>query len=597
MLGFYSYRDPNPQNTLNVIRDVGRFAIDKTWTDQDLQEAKLSTFQSVDAPQSVSEEGLTRADKKEQLLDVTKQDVRAVAQKYLVNGAEEMRIAAIGEKKDWIRPEEWKIENLDQEQNLLERVHSTYKPLHTFALPHGDHKQYKQQYGDMYFLRLAKLKPAVEELAQEAWNDFQIAGEQVRHVDRVLDVRQGELCWVAGTVFMDMPLKPNILDDLSRDHWIAAPPPREKYLARNGQDLMMLEDESGRLRMVGTQLQLHMLVTGCIIAVMGTENADGDFEVVDMKVPDLAPQPERQIKSESLKTNGESKSKRRKSPDTQEGSKIAIVSGIAISGEDGDSLKLDLLMEFLLGEACGTTTQEEISKISRLIIAGNSISEGNPLRSEDDLADLKKASKKYGYDSSAYNPLPTAHLDEFLATLLPSIPITLLPGDSDPANVSLPQQPIHPAMLPRSRNYAVQDGEQPGWFDSVTNPWEGDIDGLRFLGNGGQPIDDVLKYVEGGERLEMIENLLRWRCNAPTAPDTLWCYPFQEKDQFIIEECPHVFFVGNQPRFETGLVEGPTGQIVRLIAVPKFKETGEVVLLDTETLEAEMLKFNIHGDL
>ena len=30
-------------------------------------------------------------------------------------------------------------------------------------------------------------------------------------------MRQGELCWVAGTVYMDMPLKPNILDDISKD--------------------------------------------------------------------------------------------------------------------------------------------------------------------------------------------------------------------------------------------------------------------------------------------------------------------------------------------------------------------------------------------
>lgn len=46
---------------------------------------------------------------------------------------------------------------------------------------------------------------------------IQIAKESVRRVDRVLDVRQGELCWVAGTVYMDMPLKPNILDDISKD--------------------------------------------------------------------------------------------------------------------------------------------------------------------------------------------------------------------------------------------------------------------------------------------------------------------------------------------------------------------------------------------
>ena len=39
----------------------------------------------------------------------------------------------------------------------------------------------------------------------------------MHRVDRVLDVRQGELCWVAGTIYMDMPLKPSILDDISKD--------------------------------------------------------------------------------------------------------------------------------------------------------------------------------------------------------------------------------------------------------------------------------------------------------------------------------------------------------------------------------------------
>ena len=178
-------------------------------------------------------------------------------------------------------------------------------------------------------------------------------------------------------------------------------------------------------------------------------------------------------------------------------------------------------MEYLLGEACGRSTQNDVGKISRLFIAGNSISEGTPLAAQDELPD-KKASKKYGYDASAYNPAPTAHLDNFLANLLPSIPITLLPGESDPANVSLPQQPIHPAMFPRSRAYSAIPGSgEPGWFDSVTNPWEGDVDGWRMMGTGGQPIDDIYKYVDGDERLEMMENLLRWRCGAPTAPDTL----------------------------------------------------------------------------
>lgn len=71
------------------------------------------------------------------------------------------------------------------------------------------------------------------------------------------------------------------------------------------------------------------------------------------------------------------------------------------------------------------------------------------------------------------------------------------------------------------------------------------------------------------------------------------CYPYQDKEPFVIEETPHVYFAGNQPKYETTVIEGPLGQNVRLIALPKFKETGEVVILDLETLEPEVIKFDI----
>lgn len=69
----------------------------------------------------------------------------------------------------------------------------------------------------MYFLRLTKIKPAVEERARDAWGDAIIGDEPARKAERVLDIRQGELCWVTGTVYMDMALKPNILEDVSKD--------------------------------------------------------------------------------------------------------------------------------------------------------------------------------------------------------------------------------------------------------------------------------------------------------------------------------------------------------------------------------------------
>ena len=124
LFGFYSYHDPNPQNTIAIMRNAGQWAVDKKWSDRDLEEAKISVFQGVDAPKSVNQEGMARflsgiteemkQRKREQLLDVTKDQVREVAQKYLVDTVKngEARMAFLGEKQAWVDGE-WKINEMD----------------------------------------------------------------------------------------------------------------------------------------------------------------------------------------------------------------------------------------------------------------------------------------------------------------------------------------------------------------------------------------------------------------------------------------------------------------------------------------------------
>lgn len=123
LFGMYSYRDPNPQNTMKVMQQAGQWAYDSHFSDQDLQEAKLSVFQSLDAPESVSEEGMTRflsgidedmeQTRREQLLDVTKANVQEVAQKYIVERMPEATLAVLGEKADWVRETPgWNIKSL-----------------------------------------------------------------------------------------------------------------------------------------------------------------------------------------------------------------------------------------------------------------------------------------------------------------------------------------------------------------------------------------------------------------------------------------------------------------------------------------------------
>ncbi|OAX83403.1 mitochondrial presequence protease [Emergomyces africanus] len=119
--GFSSYRDPNPMNSLKVFNNSGVFARDRSWTTRELDEAKLGIFQGLDAPMSVDEEGqryfMTGVTQemdqrwREQVLDVTAEDVNNAAQKFLVNGSRRV-FCLLGEKKDGSDFDGWTVRKL-----------------------------------------------------------------------------------------------------------------------------------------------------------------------------------------------------------------------------------------------------------------------------------------------------------------------------------------------------------------------------------------------------------------------------------------------------------------------------------------------------
>ncbi len=101
----------------------------------------------------------------------------------------------------------------------------------------------------------------------------------------------------------------------------------------------------------------------------------------------------------------------------------------------------------------------------------------------------------------------------------------------------------------------------------------------------------TLRYLPDEDRLGTLEASLHYRHLAPTAPDTLGCYPYIEADPFIMPECPHVYFAGNQPGFQTKLVDGAAGQKVRLVMVPDFRIEPTCVLVDLHTLDCTPISF------
>ncbi|ODV90718.1 hypothetical protein CANCADRAFT_31592 [Tortispora caseinolytica NRRL Y-17796] len=125
---FYSYRDPNPENTYKVMNKGWKVGSDREWSDIEIEEAKLTVFQGVDAPRSISDEGMIyfmdgisdemRQKRREQLLDVTKSDVQRVSEKYLK--AADLQAASptdvrscvfIGPNSDWAK--DWNVIELE----------------------------------------------------------------------------------------------------------------------------------------------------------------------------------------------------------------------------------------------------------------------------------------------------------------------------------------------------------------------------------------------------------------------------------------------------------------------------------------------------
>ena len=474
-----------------------------------------------------------------------------------------------------------------------------------FLVPLGS-RSYSKQYAQLYDYRLAYLKKRILPRAKSRWIDNFDAFSQSQSqpssqldtsdagpssarvrmddppklVDRILDVRQGDICYIVGNLYCAMPLKPDVLEVLTREQWLAPQPVRSKYVDY-AKDELYIEDQSGRVKLVGDAIRggtalRSMLITGVVAAVLGTETRAGDFDVVDAVFASLpTPAPSKPLIGAK---NGRTKSEH---ADDQW---VVLMSGLAIGGESAleSELSMQLLVEYLTGELGSDADRASASRIVAAVIAGNSLAP--PTRSEEE-----DKPKRYGQDQPTFSSAPTLALDQLLTDLCSTMPVHLLPGERDPASVAIPQQPIHFALLPRA-----------GRFDSLhrhTNPAWVSIGDRKLLGTAGQNIDDIYKYVDepDANRIEMALRTLEWGHLAPTAPDTLWCYPFKSSDPFVLKDRPDILVVGNQPAYASALYnfdsenEDEQEQGCRVVLVPEFAKTKQVVLLNLASLETKVV--------
>lgn len=122
-LNYYSYRDPNALKSVESFKksyNVALEKIEKNWDTKDLQEAKLSIFQSIDAPSNINQQGLSnfiegisdemKQGRRERFLDVSNEDLKNVAEKYLLGGEKEI-VTIIGDNSKISVGEGWDIKS------------------------------------------------------------------------------------------------------------------------------------------------------------------------------------------------------------------------------------------------------------------------------------------------------------------------------------------------------------------------------------------------------------------------------------------------------------------------------------------------------
>ncbi|KAL0405011.1 UNVERIFIED_CONTAM: DNA polymerase delta small subunit [Sesamum radiatum] len=369
-------------------------------------------------------------------------------------------------------------------------------------------------------------------------------------------------CIIVGTLYKHMKLKPSILDEYSKER--SASPLVKPHNFVHSDDYLVLEDESGRVKLRGSLLLPSVYVTGTlsdahefqgiVVALHGKETGAGDFMVEDILEAGLPHQIELPLNS------GEDKY-------------VVFISGLSVGSKSANPLHFQLFVDHITGHLGDEKEQGIAAQIVQVVVAGNSVEFSRGLLNGQNLGSK---------DQSRLSE-PIKELDILLTQIAAGIPLDIMPGTSDPANFSLPQQPLHRCLFPGSAAYNT--------FRSCTNPHSFKLDNVRFLGTSGQNIEDLAKYSDAKSKLEFMERTLRWRHLAPTAPNTLGCYPFTDRDPFFIEKCPHVYFVGNQEKYESTLMKGSDGQVVRLVCIPRFAETGTAVVLNLRNLECHALSF------
>lgn len=484
-----------------------------------------------------------------------------------------------------------------------------FTPTHSRFLLQSTQKNYQIQYAPLYTQRLAILR--------EEFRSRMDPAKKKRLIEKIINLNEDdEVVLVCGTLYKDQKLKPSVMDEFAIMN-VEEYDPRERSVKElqnfsSPEDFLVLEDESGRVPLIGVSSEIvAQLTTGIVLVAKGKLLETGQFETSEFLFPGDPLSPISTSGADSLSSSSGSASANdeammteglddddddenkdpRRSSSSSAAKYLLLVSNLnSGAAASRDPLSMHLLVDFV----CGHLRGDEIGKrVCRVVVAGGSVAcPSSSSSSSGTLPISSGTSLDAKLSSQAQEQLvdPIRHADRALAEMASCVPVDVMPGAGDPCSASLPQQPFYSCLFPHASRLSS--------FSTVSNPYSFTLDGgkTRVVGTSGQPVDNVLKYTRGMGALEAMQRcILQWRHLSPTSPDTLACFPFLDRDPFVVgcggEELPSLFF-SSAPK--GGAFETVFAKNVRFVNVPDFTATGQVVVVDVTSpaLDATVLTFS-----
>ena len=159
---------------------------------------------------------------------------------------------------------------------------------------------------------------------------------------------------------------------------------------------------------------------------------------------------------------------------------VLLVSGLEINSLSSESIiNGHILADFINGLYGSAEMILLASSIVKVIFSGNSIANSNVVAHNHGKINYNNMNHKSNNISrSSYE------FDVILSQILASCSVDVIPGETDPVNYLLPQQPIHPCILPLSTRFNN--------LRLCSNPYESNFENFTFLGQSGLAIQDIM---------------------------------------------------------------------------------------------------------